>query len=156
VPEDPQAPQLELLFEARIDLEPPEDIGETPFGRRLVFIVREGTFEGPRLRGTFLPGGGDWYLVRGDGAGELDVRATLRTDDGALVLVTYRGVLEAPPEVTQRVMRGEDVSSREYYFRTAPRFETGAKDYAWLNTCVTVATGWFGRNVVGYSVYTVR
>jgi hypothetical protein len=45
-----------------------------------------GTFEGSRLRGTVLPGSSaDWLLLRPDDVMELDFRATLQTDDGALI-----------------------------------------------------------------------
>src|SRR5436309_5814515 len=48
---------------------------------------------------VMLPGGGDWWLGLSNHAGELDVRATLRTDDGAMILMTYVGVLDVTPEL---------------------------------------------------------
>ena len=151
----PERIETEFLYEAHVDLAPPEAIGASPFGARNIFIVTGGTFEGPRLRGTFRPGGGDWFLTLANGAGELDVRGTMQTHDGALVLVTYHGVLDASPEVTRRVFAREDVSPGEYYFRTTPRFETGDARYAWLNKTVAVATGRFGPNWVEYRVFAV-
>ncbi len=47
---------------------------------------------GPKLRGKMLPGGGDWLTVRTDGVGILDVRATIESDDGALIYLAYTGV----------------------------------------------------------------
>jgi len=44
-----------------------------------------GNFDGPKLRGVVLPGGGDWLRIRGDGAAELDVRAT-RTDQAEFLI----------------------------------------------------------------------
>ncbi len=79
----------------------------------------------------------------------------MQTNDGALILVTYHGVLDVSPDVTQRVFGGEDVSPSEYYFRTTPRFETGDERYAWLNKTITVATGCFGAGWVGYRVFSV-
>ena len=156
MPDYPDTITTEWLFDADIELEPAEDIGAGPHGRRLVFIVRGGTFAGPRLRGGYRPGGGDWWLSLANGAGELDVRATLATEDGAMILMTYRGVLDARPEVVRRATSGEDVSARDYYFRTTPRFETGDPRYAWLNTTVCVGTGWVGKDLVGYRVFAVR
>ena len=49
----------ELLYEIAMDAEV-DDLGPTPLGRRRIVRVTGGTFEGPRLRGTVLPGGGDW------------------------------------------------------------------------------------------------
>ncbi len=152
----PDRLETEHLFDVHVDLEPPQDLGSTPLGARRIFIVKHGTFEGPKLSGTVLPGGGDWWLGLRNQAGELDVRATLRTDDGAMILMTYRGVLDVAPEVAVRALSGEDVNSSSYYFRTAPRFETGAEQYAWLNKLVCVAAGSFGPNKVAYRVFGVR
>ncbi|HET6615869.1 MAG TPA: DUF3237 domain-containing protein [Dehalococcoidia bacterium] len=155
MPDFPESLDLEHLFDADIDLAPGERIGATPFGHRSTIIVTGGTIEGPRLRGTMRPGGGDWLLTSGT-HNELDVRATIETHDGALIHLWYRGVLKAEPDVMRRVLSGEDVSTREYYFRTTPRFETGDERYAWLNDMVCVAYGWFGPGKVGYRVFGVR
>ena len=156
MPNFPESLDLEMLFDGHVDLEPPQDLGTTPLGARRIFIVKGGTFEGPKMRGTMLRGGGDWWLGLGNRAGELDVRATLRTDDGAMMLMTYCGVLDVKPEVAGRALSGEDVDPSEYYFRTTPRFETGAEQYAWLNKLVCVAIGWIGPNKVAYRVFAVR
>ncbi|MDR3536881.1 MAG: DUF3237 family protein, partial [Acetobacteraceae bacterium] len=52
-------------------------VGPTPSGDRRVGLVAGGTFAGERLRGTVLPGGADWLMVRADGATTLDVRIVL-------------------------------------------------------------------------------
>jgi uncharacterized protein DUF3237 len=152
----PDTLKTEFLFDADIGLEAPQQIGATPFGARSVHLVTGGTFEGPRMRGMYLPGGGDWLLTLPNGAGELDVRATLQTDDGALIHMLYHGVLDASAEVIRRVFGGEDVDPAEYYFRTAPRFETGAGKYAWLNKLVCIGVGAFGIQKVAYRVFAVE
>ena len=97
-------------------------LGVGPFGRRTIVDIKGGTFQGPKLRGTVLAGGADWLLSSGE-HNELDVRLTMETDDGALLYVTYRGVLKGDAAVMARVLAGEPVSASEYYFRTAPRFD---------------------------------
>lgn len=156
MPEFPDQIATEFLFDAHIDLAAPENIGASPAGTRAIFLVTGGTFEGPRMRGVYRPGGGDWFLTRANGVGELDVRVTLETDDGALILLAYRGVLETTPEVIARAYGGEDVDPSEYYFRTTPRFETGSEKYAWLNKTVCVATGRFSPGKVAYRVFAVK
>jgi hypothetical protein len=37
--------------------------------------------------------------------------------------------------------RGEVVDPSSYYFRTAPRFETSAPQYAFLNRLIAIASG---------------
>jgi hypothetical protein len=145
----------EFLYEVSVDLETPQNVGATPHGNRQIFYVKGGTFEGPKLKGEVLPGGGDWFMFRPDGAGELDVRATVRTDDGHLIYTYYRGILDAPPGVLQRIAAGEPVDPSEYYFRTAPCFETASEKYGWLNRIVAVGVGRVKPNWVGYTVYAV-
>ena len=147
--------KTELLYEVSVDLEAPQDVGATPHGVRRIYYVKGGTFQGPRLKGEVLPGGGDWLLLRPDGAGELDVRATVRTDDGHLIYTHYRGIINASPEVMQRIAAGEAVDPSEYYFRTAPYFETSSEKYGWLNRIVAVGVGRMIPNGVAYTVYAV-
>jgi hypothetical protein len=132
---------LAHLFTVRFDVDAPRPLGATPFGQRRIVRITGGSFEGPRLRGTVLPEGGDWLLLRPDGVLQLDVRATLQTDDGHLIYMTYRGLRHGPPEVIERLNRGETVDPKSYYFRTSPVFETAAAPYDWLNRIVAVATG---------------
>jgi hypothetical protein len=144
------------LMRLHIDLHPMQQIGETPYGRRVVVPVSGGHFAGERLRGTVLPVAGmDWLLSRADGAFQQDVRLTLATDDGALILMSYRGVRTAPPEVAARLARGETVGRDEYYLRTAPFFETGDARYAWMNTIVAVGMGERMPNGAAYDVFEV-
>ncbi|HEY8288150.1 MAG TPA: DUF3237 domain-containing protein, partial [Acetobacteraceae bacterium] len=84
-------------------------IGAMPSGNRRVGLVAGGTFEGPKLRGTVLPGGADWIVVRGDGATVLDVRLVLETDDKATIGMTYRGLRHGPAAVMDRLNKGETV-----------------------------------------------
>jgi hypothetical protein len=147
--------ELEHLFTVRFDVTAPRVLGATPFGERRIVEVTGGSFEGPKLKGTVVPGGGDWLLLRADGALQLDVRATLQTDDGALIYMTYRGVRHGPAAVIERLGRGEVVDPSEYYFRTAPFFETGSDTYGWLNRIVSVATGERLPSGPIYTVYQV-
>src|SRR5262249_38483935 len=103
---------------------PLQQLGAVPHGTRIIVPVAGGDFEGPRLRGKVLPGGGDWLLLRGDGVLELDLRITLETDDQALVYMTFQGLRHGPPDAIAALGRGEVVDPARYYFRTLPRFET--------------------------------
>ncbi|HML15090.1 MAG TPA: DUF3237 domain-containing protein [Xanthobacteraceae bacterium] len=133
--------KTELLFKIALDVPPILDLGETPYGRRRIARVAGGTFEGPKLKGRVLEGGGDWLLLRRDGVLQLDVRVTLETDDKQHVYMTYRGYRHGPKDVIDRLNRGEAVDPGLYYFRATPYFETGSEKYAWLNGICAVATG---------------
>jgi hypothetical protein len=144
------------LFNIQIDLHPLQEVGVTPLGQRRIAPVSGGTFEGERLRGVVLPQAGlDWLLVRADGTIQLDVRMTLQTDDGALILMSYRGVRHGSAEVTAKLARGERVERDEYYLRTAPFFETAAERYAWLNNIVAIGIGERRPNGAAYEVFEV-
>jgi hypothetical protein len=118
-----------------------QSVGATPSGNRRIGLVTGGSFQGERLRGSVLPGGADWIIVRPDGATTLDVRLVLETDDKALIGMTYRGIRHGPAAVMERINRGEPVDPSEYYFRTAVAFETAAAKYDWLNRIIAVGTG---------------
>jgi len=145
----------ELLLEMSAGLEEPQAIGVTPHGVRMIYYVTGGTFKGPEINGTVLPGGGDWILMRPDGAGELDVRATLCTDDNELIYVVYRGILEISPEMMEQIQSGTKVDSSDYYFRTMPVFETASEKYGWLNRIISVGVGTVATNSVSYKIYRI-
>ena len=130
-----------LLMTLQVVVPPPQKHGAVPHGTRVVAPITGGTFEGSRLRGKVLPGGGDWTLLRSDGVLELDLRITLQTDDGALVYMTSLGLRHGPPEVLAALARGESVDPSRYYFRTTVRFETSAPQYEFLNRLIAISSG---------------
>jgi len=133
--------KLQSLLKAEISLAPPQELGETPLGRRRIIGITGGRFSGTRLSGRVLPGGADWQVIRADGVADLDARYTLETADGALIYVRNRGYRHGPAEVLERLAAGEKVEPELYYMRTAPLFETGDARYAWLNRMICVARG---------------
>ena len=113
------------LMLLRLATAPTEDVGATPHGTLAIFPVIGGSFEGERIRGKVLAGGGDWVTRTEDDTLELDLRVTLETDDGALIYMTFTGVRD----------------DAHQYFRTLPRFETAAPKYAFLNRVLAVGVG---------------
>lgn len=142
-----------LLMTLQVFVAPPQKLGAVPLGARAIAPITGGTFDGPRLRGNVLPGGGDWTLLRSDGVLELDLRITLETEDGALIYVTSFGLRHGPAEVLAALSRGESVDPSQYYFRTSMRFETSAPQYAFLNRLIAVSSG--DRRATG-PIYTVE
>jgi hypothetical protein len=144
------------LLTITMKLAPTLELGDTPVGNRRVFTVSNGQFVGERLRGEVLSqAGSDLLLVRADGSSQQDVRLILRADDGALILMTYRGVRHASPEVSARIARGEEVAPSDYYLRTAPFFETSSPKYAWLNKIVSVGIGERQHDGVKYEIFEI-
>jgi uncharacterized protein DUF3237 len=112
------------LMVLRLKTSPIQEIGSTPEGTLTIFPVTGGSFEGERLRGKVLAGGGDWVRARSNGTMTLDLRVALETDDGSLIHMTFTGIRD-------------DANG---YFRTAPRFETAAPRYVFLNRLLAVGT----------------
>lgn len=134
-------PSLELIFEAKVTLDPPQELGTTIYGRRRIIPINGGTFEGASMKGIILPGGADWQTVRADGSADLEARYTLKTDDGVLIYIQNKGIRHAKPEVLARLAKGEKVDPKEYYMRTSAFFEVADGKYAWLNKSVVISTG---------------
>jgi hypothetical protein len=145
---------VEHLFDMNVNLQPAQPI-PTPVGTRLTFITTGGVIEGPKLRGELLPGGGDWLILGADGIGRVDVRATLRTHDGALIHYESRGVIKIPADGMQRLAAGEVLSFEDTYVRTTPKFETSDERYAWLSEVVAVGYNILSPNHIDYRIYGV-
>jgi hypothetical protein len=129
------------LMTVRIAAAPSQKLGTVPHGIRSIVPVTGGDFEGPRLRGKVLPGGGDWLLLRPDGVLELDLRITLETEDHALIYMKFQGLRHGPPDVIAALGRGEVVDPARYYFRTLPSFEASTAKYTFLNRIISVGRG---------------
>jgi hypothetical protein len=147
---------LQPLFKAEITLAAPQELGDTPLGRRRIIGITGGRFSGERLSGRVLPGGADWQVIRADGVADLDARYTLETSDGVLIFVRNKGYRHGPAEVLKKLSLGEAVDPSLYYMRTTPSFETGDARYSWLNRMVCVASGARRAAAVELDVYEVK
>ncbi len=145
--------RLEPLMTYHADLCTPVTVGTGPYGNRLIVEVSGGAFEGPRLRGKLLTGGGDWLLIDADGIGHLDVRATFETLDGATIYVQYYGRLEITDPVMAALGGSGETRFGDQYFFSQPRFETGDARYRWLNRVIAVGQGRVLPNRVEYQVF---
>jgi hypothetical protein len=128
--------------------------GHTPYGDRRVIDILGGRVEG-RIKGRILPGGADRQIVRTDAVADIQARYTIETEQGSYVLVNSDGLRHGPPEVIERLGRGEPVDPNLYYFRTIMRFETADPSIHWLNTILALARGSREANAVRLDVYEV-
>jgi hypothetical protein len=147
----------EYLMTLYAPLDPPQQIDST----LSIYNVREGGWaRGPKINGTLVGPAADWLRTMPGGSLRLDVRGTIRTDDGALVYITYNGVISLSPETFARLASGEVLTSNDLYFITAPTMQTASPKYAWLNhvQCVgKVVEVKAGENsFVKYDIYIVR
>jgi hypothetical protein len=145
---------VEHLFDMHVNLQPAQPI-TTPVGMRMTFIATGGVIDGPKLQGELLPGGGDWLLVGSDGVGRVDVRATIRTHDDALIYYEARGIIKVPADGLARLAAGEVLGFDETYVRTTPTFETADERYVWLSGLVAVGYNVLSPNHIDYRIYRV-
>ncbi len=149
-------PRLTKVLRLEASLGETLDVGDVAQGRRRIVPLIGGTFAGPQLNGTLLPGASaDWQIVLPDGSALGDVRLTLQTDRGDLLYVRSQGVRHGSAEVLARLSRGEEVDASEYVFRTSTQIETAASDLDWLNKGVFVSVGGRQPGGVIYELYLV-
>lgn len=145
----------EPIFRVEAELADILRLGVTPYGERRIIDIRGGRVSGARLNGRILPGGADWQIIRSDGVADIQARYTIETDGGALIMVTSEGLRHGPPDVMERLARGEAVDAALYYFRTLMRFETADPAVAWLNRILALARGAREANAVRLDVFEV-
>ena len=119
-----QPPGARLAWEAVVGIAPVIDLGDTPQGKRRMIPITGGTFVGPRLRGKVLPGGADRQLVRKDGATLLNALYEMQTDDGAVITILNRVII--------------DPSSTPPYMRSMVEATAPEGPHGWLNRRVFV------------------
>ncbi len=140
--EAPPAPGFEYLGTVQVQTGTRTVVENGPQGTRTIVQIVGGRFDGPRLKASVQIPAGDWITNRADGSYRLDVRLTLKTDDGALILVTYNGI-------------GQTTSAGAS-LRAAPLFETGDPRYAWLTKLQAIAVGERVGTDVKYNVYALK
>ena len=128
---EPETAALTLRPLCTVDLElrPPTMIGAGPSGKRMIVDIAAMRLRGARLNAD-LEGraAADWLTI-GANVATIDVRATLRTHDGALLYLQYRG----RSDVTHGIGSAPIV--------VAPVFETSDERYLWLNAVQAIGKG---------------
>ncbi|KAH7350976.1 hypothetical protein BKA65DRAFT_549959 [Rhexocercosporidium sp. MPI-PUGE-AT-0058] len=117
---EPKSPRLSFLYSANATLGPTINYGDGPRGNRVAIPIIGGTFTGPKLSGTIINLGADWGLTDNFGTFNPDTRYGLKTNDGANIYIQTSGPAKADG-IHLRLL-----------------FETGHKNYTWLNHIVAV------------------
>lgn len=129
---------LRPLCHVTYELAEPIVVSTGPTGGRTIGEITAARYEGDRLKAS-LKGraAADWAFIEPSGRVLVDARLALQTDDGATILVTYTGRMNAAT-----------VYSAMY-------FETGDERYQWLTQVLAVAKGGFIGESLEYEVYEV-
>jgi hypothetical protein len=148
--------ETEYIMTLYAEMDPPQQIDET----LSIFNVTGGWAKGPKINATVVQPAADWIQSMPDRSRRLDVRLTLKTDDGALIYMSYNGVILNTDASRNKQIKGEVVTSEDRYCITAPTFRTSHPKYAWLTA--TQAIGKFLESKQGqgryikYDVFAVR
>lgn len=135
--------EYEFLYKINLSLDSSIDIGMIPIGKRVIYPIKSGTFEGPKLKGKVRAFGADWVLRLDSSTSKLDVRLILETDDGQVISNTYSGIVYNNLNGTT-------------YWRIMPVFETSSKKYDWLNYILAIGVGNFSKEGVSYEVFAIK
>ena len=127
------APQLQtkFVFTITAHIGSVTSAGDTGTGVRRIIPIIGGEVRGA-INGKVCAFGADFQIIRPNELIELEAKYAFETDDGAVVYVENKGIRFGPVELLQKLKRGEPVDPKLIYFRTVPKFETGAEQYRWL------------------------
>jgi Protein of unknown function (DUF3237) len=114
--------------------------GDIGHGVRRIIPIIGGEVRGERVNGKVLPFGADFQIIRPNELIDLEAKYAFETDDGAVVYVENKGIRFGSVDLLQKLKRGEPVDPKLIYFRTVPKFETGAENYRWLMQHIFVAS----------------
>lgn len=124
--------QSELVLNLVVTCSAPERI--SPDGtaskdgqRGEIWPIIGGKFEGKGIRGTVIPGGGDFPVMRPDGVVIIDALYRLRTDDGVTILIHNKGLAYREP------------AGGWGTYRLVPVFTAPVGRYDWLNKSIFIA-----------------
>src|SRR5215813_14268979 len=114
--------------------------GDLGYGVRRIIPIVGGEVRGDKVNGKVLPFGADFQIIRPNELIDLEARYAFQTDDGAVVYVENKGIRFGPVDLLLKLKPGEPVDPKLIYFRTVPKFETGAAKYCWLMEHIFVAS----------------
>lgn len=123
--------RAELLWSAVVDIAEREALGVGAFGERGIVPILGGLFWGgpghEALRGRVRAGGADRQLLRPDGVKELRAEYELQTDDGTVITIDNRVLIDESRQPERYAL--------SHLFVSAPQ-----GPHAWLNRRVLVGS----------------
>jgi hypothetical protein len=138
---------LQHAFTIHGNVAAPISFGETYLGNSEFLPITGGYFDGPKLRGEVVPGGGDWKVLRPDGDTHIYAKYALKTNDSVYINILNEGVGRTVPLKDKEQEEEEEKENGQVYdgdglptIRTTPVFEVDVHSkHAWLNDWIFVA-----------------
>ena len=132
--------QTKFVFTITAEIADVTTAGDIGHGVRRIITITGGEVRGENVNGKVLPFGADFQIIRPNELIDLEAKYAFETDDGAVVYVEIKGIRFGPVELLKKLKRGEPVDPKLIYFRTVPKFETGAENYRWLMEHIFIAS----------------
>jgi hypothetical protein len=133
--------RTKYVFSLAIRIGTPIVAGDLGHGVRRIIPILGGEVRGEGVRGTIFPVGADFQTIRPNGFTELEAKYVFEMDDGSIIYIENVGVRFGPKPLLDRIAKGETVDPALIYFRSVPKFETGAEKYRWLMESLFVGVG---------------
>jgi hypothetical protein len=133
--------QTRYVFSLVIQIGAPIVAGDFGHGVRRIVPILGGDVRGEGISGTIFPCGADFQTIRPNGLTELEAKYAFEMDDGAIVYIENVGIRFGPKQLLDRIAKGESVDPALIYFRSVPKFETGAEKYRWLMENLFIGVG---------------
>jgi hypothetical protein len=147
--------QTKYVFSLAIKVGAPIVAGDLGHGVRRIIPILGGEVRGEGLKGTIFPVGADFQVIRPNGFTELEAKYAFEMNDGAIVYIQNMGIRFGPKELLDRIAKREIVDPALIYFRSVPKFETGAEKYRWLTENLFIGVGARHPNRVEIDVHQV-
>ena len=133
--------QTRYVLSLAIKVGAPIVAGDFGYGLRRIVPILGGDVRGEGIKGSIFPCGADFQTIRPNGLTELQAKYAFEMDDGAIVYIENIGIRFGPKQLLDRIAKGGNVDPALIYFRSVPKFETGAENYRWLMENLFVGVG---------------
>ena len=133
--------QTKYVLSLAIKVGAPIVAGDFGYGVRRIVPILGGDVRGEGIKGSIFPHGANFQTIRPNGLTELEAKYAFKMDDGAIVYIENIGIRFGPKQLLDRIAKGEIVDPALIYFRSVPKFETGAENYRWLMENLFVGVG---------------
>jgi len=133
--------QTKYVFTITVLIGDVTSAGEIGTGVRRIIPIIGGEVKGEGINGKVCAFGADFQIIRPNELTELEAKYAFETDDGAVVYIENIGIRFGPKQLLDRIARGETVDAALIYFRSVPKFETGAEKYRWLTESLFIGVG---------------
>jgi hypothetical protein len=130
---------------------------ESPLGARLCWQITAGRLFGPRIDAHLAMPGADWIRLGPDGIRRPDMRVTLATEDGVVVMMRYDAALiRESAALLTALTDGTETTFEDQYMRMVPQFDTGTDQYSWLTENLFIGEGRLaGDHQIEYEIHRI-